>query len=318
MGGFEPVAKPWKVDPIPSTFQFQLLDEDWEQFEILMVNAIHRTPALETAEIKMLLNGPESFTPDGNFLLGEAPELRNYFVAAGFNSAGIANAGGAGRLVPEWIVGGEAAPTSGTSTCAGSAASRRTAGRCTCALPRRWGCTTPCAGRGRSCRRRGHCAVRRCTTPSPPRVPSSARRTAGSASTTSNRGPRPPATRSGGLAGCRGYWRSSVRRATRSRCTTSRRLPSSRSPGATRSRCCSACVPTTSTCRDKPHGLHGDAQRARRFRERPHRDPARRGAFLIVTGSAQAVRDPDWISRHIAPTEHARRPMSRRCIPCCR
>ena len=73
-----------------------------------MTNAIHRTPCLETAKIKMLLNGPESFTPDGNFILGEAPELRNYFVCAGFNSAGIANSGGAGRLIAEWIVGGEA------------------------------------------------------------------------------------------------------------------------------------------------------------------------------------------------------------------
>jgi len=108
MGGFEPKAKPWKVDPIPSTFQLELLGEDWDQFEILMTNAIHRTPCLETAEIKMLLNGPESFTPDGNFILGEAPELRNYFVCAGFNSAGIANSGGAGRLIAEWIVGGEA------------------------------------------------------------------------------------------------------------------------------------------------------------------------------------------------------------------
>ena len=61
-----------------------------------MTNAIHRTPCLETAEIRMLLNGPESFTLDGNFILGEAPELRRYFVCAGFNSAGIANAGGAG------------------------------------------------------------------------------------------------------------------------------------------------------------------------------------------------------------------------------
>jgi glycine cleavage system aminomethyltransferase T/glycine/D-amino acid oxidase-like deaminating enzyme len=107
MGGFEPQAKPWKMDPIPSTFQFELLGEDWDQFEILMENALHRTPCLETAEIKMLLNGPESFTPDGNFILGEAPELRNYFVCAGFNSAGIANSGGAGRLMAEWIVGGE-------------------------------------------------------------------------------------------------------------------------------------------------------------------------------------------------------------------
>ena len=107
MGGFEPVAKPWRMEPIPSTFQFQLLDEDWAQFEPLMTNAIHRTPCLETAPVKMLLNGPESFTPDGNFILGEAPELRGYFVCAGFNSAGIANSGGAGRLMAEWVLGGE-------------------------------------------------------------------------------------------------------------------------------------------------------------------------------------------------------------------
>jgi glycine cleavage system aminomethyltransferase T/glycine/D-amino acid oxidase-like deaminating enzyme len=107
MGGFEPRAKPWKMDPIPSSFQFQLLDEDWDQFEVLMTHAMHRTPCLETARIKMLLNGPESFTPDGNFIMGEAPELRNCFVCAGFNSSGIANSGGAGRLMSEWIVGGE-------------------------------------------------------------------------------------------------------------------------------------------------------------------------------------------------------------------
>jgi len=96
------------VAAIPERFEFQLLPEDWDQFEPLMTNAIHRTPCLETAEIKLLLNGPESFTLDGNFILGEAPELRRYFVCAGFNSAGIANAGGAGRLIAEWIVGGEA------------------------------------------------------------------------------------------------------------------------------------------------------------------------------------------------------------------
>lgn len=108
MGGFEPVAKPWNPDPIPPRFEFQLLDEDWEQFEPLMRNAIHRTPCLETAPIKMLLNGPESFTLDGNFILGEAPELAGYFVCAGFNSAGIANAGGAGKLIAQWVADGEA------------------------------------------------------------------------------------------------------------------------------------------------------------------------------------------------------------------
>jgi 4-methylaminobutanoate oxidase (formaldehyde-forming) len=108
MGGFEPVAKPWDVARIPKRFEFQLLPEDWDHFEILMRNAIHRTPCLETAEVKLLLNGPESFTLDGNFILGEAPELRGYFVCAGFNSAGIANAGGAGKLIAEWIAQGEA------------------------------------------------------------------------------------------------------------------------------------------------------------------------------------------------------------------
>ncbi len=108
MGGFEPKAKPWTVDPIPDNFEYRLLPEDWDHFEILMANAIHRTPCLETAEIKLLLNGPESFTPDGNFILGEAPELAGFFVCAGFNSAGIANAGGAGKLIAEWIVEGDA------------------------------------------------------------------------------------------------------------------------------------------------------------------------------------------------------------------
>jgi 4-methylaminobutanoate oxidase (formaldehyde-forming) len=107
MGGFEPVAKPWNVDRIPDRFEFQLLPEDWDQFEVLMQNALHRTPCLETAQVKLLLNGPESFTLDGNFLLGEAPELAGYFVCAGFNSAGIANAGGAGRLIAEWLAAGE-------------------------------------------------------------------------------------------------------------------------------------------------------------------------------------------------------------------
>jgi 4-methylaminobutanoate oxidase (formaldehyde-forming) len=107
MGGFEPQAKPWNVERIPERFEFQLLPEDWDHFEVLMRNALHRTPCLETAPVKLLLNGPESFTPDGNFILGEAPELRGYFVCAGFNSAGIANAGGAGRLIAEWMIGGE-------------------------------------------------------------------------------------------------------------------------------------------------------------------------------------------------------------------
>jgi 4-methylaminobutanoate oxidase (formaldehyde-forming) len=107
MGGFEPVAKPWAMDGIPENFEFGMLPDDWDQFQILMENALIRLPALDTAEIKTFMNGPESFTPDNNFIMGEAPELKNFFVAAGFNSIGIASGGGAGRALAEWIVQGE-------------------------------------------------------------------------------------------------------------------------------------------------------------------------------------------------------------------
>jgi sarcosine dehydrogenase len=106
MGGFEPVAKPWGMEGIPDDFEFGMLPDDWDQFQILMENALIRVPALETAEIKTFMNGPESFTPDNNFILGEAPELKNFFVGAGFNSIGIASGGGAGRALAEWIVQG--------------------------------------------------------------------------------------------------------------------------------------------------------------------------------------------------------------------
>jgi len=110
VGGFEPQAKPWLApDELPADFAFKLLAEDWDQFAILMENALHRVPSLGETGIKKFYNGPESFTPDNQFILGEAPELRNFFVAAGFNSVGIASAGGAGRALAEWIAGGEPA-----------------------------------------------------------------------------------------------------------------------------------------------------------------------------------------------------------------
>ncbi|MGI9409918.1 MAG: GcvT family protein, partial [Hyphomicrobiaceae bacterium] len=106
MGGFEPKAKPW-VTEVPDDFEFGMLPDDWDQFEILMTNAIERVPALENARVKQFMNGPESFTADNNFILGEAPQVRNLFVAAGFNSTGIASAGGAGWAMADWIVSGE-------------------------------------------------------------------------------------------------------------------------------------------------------------------------------------------------------------------
>ncbi len=107
MGGFEPEAKPWNKDVIPDDFEFGMLPDDWEQFQILMDNALIRVPALEKTGIKTFMNGPESFTPDLNYILGEAPNLRGFFVGAGFNSMGIASSGGAGMALAEWIVAGE-------------------------------------------------------------------------------------------------------------------------------------------------------------------------------------------------------------------
>jgi sarcosine dehydrogenase len=107
MGGFEPQAKPWEKDVIPDDFEFGMLPDDWDQFQILMDNALIRVPALEKVGIKTFMNGPESFTPDLSYILGEAPQLKGFFVGAGFNSMGIASSGGAGMALAEWIIAGE-------------------------------------------------------------------------------------------------------------------------------------------------------------------------------------------------------------------
>lgn len=104
MGGYEPNPKPWAENGIPEGFEFSLLEEDWEHFEPLMAQALIRVPALEKAGVKTLVNGPESFTPDGNFILGRAPELANVYVGAGFNAFGIAAGGGAGRALAAWTI----------------------------------------------------------------------------------------------------------------------------------------------------------------------------------------------------------------------
>ena len=109
VGGFEPKAKPWVApDALPYPFEFQLLEEDWDHFSVLMESAVHRIPVLQQTGLKKLFNGPESFTPDNQFILGEAPGLRGFFVGAGFNSVGIASGGGAGRALADWIVEGRA------------------------------------------------------------------------------------------------------------------------------------------------------------------------------------------------------------------
>ena len=106
VGWFEPVAKPWGMKGIPETFCFDQLPDDLEHIEPLLTSAMHRTPALAKTGINLFFNGPESFTPDDRYLLGETPEVRNLFVAAGFNSIGIQSAGGAGKVLADWILDG--------------------------------------------------------------------------------------------------------------------------------------------------------------------------------------------------------------------
>lgn len=106
LGAFEPQAKPWGMDGIPEDFSFDQLPDDWQHFEPILEDALKRLPALSEAGIQLFFNGPESFTPDDRYHLGEAPELDNFFIAAGFNSIGIQSAGGAGKVLADWIVDG--------------------------------------------------------------------------------------------------------------------------------------------------------------------------------------------------------------------
>jgi len=107
IGGFEPKATPIWTEGVPQDFEFGMLPDNWESFDILLQGALERLPALQDSEIRTFFNGPESFTIDNQYILGEAPEVRKLFVAAGFNSSGIASAGGAGSALADWIEAGE-------------------------------------------------------------------------------------------------------------------------------------------------------------------------------------------------------------------
>ncbi len=106
VGCFEPLGKAIDPNLLGSDFSFQLLPEDWDHFEPMMINAMHRLPALKKAEVKTLLNGPESFTADGSFLLGETAETKGLFLGCGMNSIGVATGGGAGMALAHCIQNG--------------------------------------------------------------------------------------------------------------------------------------------------------------------------------------------------------------------
>jgi len=108
MGGYEPNPQPLPTGDIPNDWQFHLFEDDYDHFEQHLVQAMARVPALEQVGVKQMINGPESFTPDGNFILGAAPECANMYVGAGFNAFGIASGGGAGWVLADWVMKGEA------------------------------------------------------------------------------------------------------------------------------------------------------------------------------------------------------------------
>ena len=107
LGAFEPDAKPWGMKGIPADFEFDQLPEDFDHFEPILEAAVQRMPMLAEAGIHTFFNGPESFTPDDAYHLGLAPEMDNFWVAAGFNSIGIQSAGGAGMALAQWMDSGE-------------------------------------------------------------------------------------------------------------------------------------------------------------------------------------------------------------------
>lgn len=107
VGAFEPKAKSLPMERLPVRFEFGELPEDWNHFELPMSKAIEVIPLLESLGIRHFMNGPESFTPDNRFILGEAPEVRRLYVAAGFNSQGVLSSAGVGKALSEWIVEGE-------------------------------------------------------------------------------------------------------------------------------------------------------------------------------------------------------------------
>jgi sarcosine dehydrogenase len=108
MGGYEPNPQGWVTGDIPPNWEFRLFDDDFDHFGQHLEQAIARVPALEQTGVKQMINGAESFTPDGNFILGSAPECDNMYVGAGFNAFGIASGGGAGWVLAEWVMRGEA------------------------------------------------------------------------------------------------------------------------------------------------------------------------------------------------------------------
>ncbi len=304
VGGFEPTAKPWVApDALPYPFEFQLLEEDWDHFSVLMESAVHRIPALQHTGLKKLYNGPESFTPDNQFILGEAPGLagllRRSRVQLGRHRVGRWRRDG------RWPSGSSKASrraTSWPSTYGASPRSTPTTDGCGTGWGRSSACTTPCRGPTGSWRRPARSAVRRSITCSPTRGRSSVRRWDGSG---------PTSSRPSGVPAELDYtwgrpewlaWSAAEQTATRERVAVfdetsfGKLLVVGRDAETVLQRLCTADVAVepgravyTGMLNERA-GYEADVTVTRLAADR----------YLLVTSAASPVRDAAWIERHLA------------------
>ena len=308
MGGYERESAPWalderQLDAIPADFNGRLLEEDWPRFEQIAKNSSRRVPAMDEITVTRLINGPEAFTPDNEFCLGES-EVRGFFVAAGFCAHGLAGAGGIGRVMAEWILDGEPAADVWEMDIRrfgphfrspGYTLKRakevyetyydirypgheRQAGR-----PLRTSSAYPWHARARRGLRR---EVR-----------------AGSASTGTSQTPPRATSRCARAAGraCTGRRRSApstARRASARGCSTSPRSPSSRSPGRARRTSWNRCATTASRARWARSPTRRCSTRAAASSATSRSRASRSELFSIVTGTAFGNHDLSWIRRH--------------------
>ena len=301
VGGYERNPDPWHVhDPIPPDFNHRLLPEKWERFEAIADGAFRLIPALQTTEINRFINGPEAFTPDDDFILGET-EVAGFFVAAGFCAHGVTGAAGIGRWTAEWIVEGE--PSMDLSKMDVRRFGRQYASRdYSRRRTRSTRSTTTSGTRARSSSPAGRCGPRRPTVGSRRWTRSSARRPAGSAPTGSGR-TRTRRTRTGGREGGRASsgrprsWRSTSRPGNERRCRRDE-LREDRSLGARRPGTAAAAVRERRGREGRPHRVHADAEPPRGIESDLTVTRLDVDRFRLVIGTAFGSRDLAWIHRH--------------------
>ncbi len=312
MGGYERHSAPWaldehSLDAIPPDFNGRLLEEDWPRFEEIAANSRRRVPAMEEIKVTRLINGPEAFTPDNEFCLGES-EVRGFFVAAGFCAHGLAGAGGIGKVMAEWILDGE--PVARRLGDGHPPLRRRTTARpATRSSARKEVYETYYDIRYPGHERQAGPAaahLERLRLAPPSTAPRSARSPAGSASTGTSRNAAAgdESLRPRGWAGM--HWSPAIgaeHRATRERAGLfdESSFAKLEVAGPGRRGAARAPVRQPRRARGRRDHLHADAQPPRRDRVRLHRHArARRSCSQIVTGTAFGNHDLSWIRRHAA------------------